>query len=398
MRSVLAAIFCAFFIAPSFAAEYSPAQFTPATIRAIQANEVVVLKDGTYNITDARRNALEDLPNGVTIKAKNRHKAVLRETGSSTRVIEFTNKDGIDIDGIHFQNIALWFKSCDDIDVRWNKFDSFEDKTYDIRNAIIDVQNSEDTNIYRNNILWKDNTENNATYRGSQNKFLGNVVGIQIKNGQGGKHSISNNTVKGYLRTAIRYWSNYNTKQKFGIIKNNTCERYVAAPDSTSTKKFEDHGLYVLFGSNLRIFNNTVKGWSASSSGGSLKIKWYNVAEITANQFHNSGILFRNKLDNLYVFDNNMINTGPWAAQFYHTSSSETITGLYFAENNLGGSSLLMSWTSLITSGQLNSDVEKISGSIAGAVVDNSNGTLNVPFGTRYATSFKNNGMTVNKF
>lgn len=380
------------------AKKYNPSTFSTNAINNIAPNELVELENGVYNIWHSKRNALQNIPNGVTIKAINRHGVIFNESGANTRVIYFQNKSNITIENIHFKNIALWYKNCTNVEVNWNKFDTFENKTYDIRNAIIDAQNCNGVKIFRNDILWKDNTVNNTTYTGSFNKFLGNAVGIQSKNGTGGKHEISYNTIRGFLRTGIRYWSIYSNSGNFGLIKKNNCERYAAAPDSTSTLKYEDHGMYVLFGSYLRIWDNDVEGWSSGSSGGSLKIKWFDVAEITNNSFRTSGILFRNKLDNIYVVGNDFFDASSTASQFYHTSSSETIKNLHYVNNDLHGGILNMSQQAIVTSGNLNGTVQKISGTVTAKISGNENGTLNIPSGTTEGTAANNPNCTVNAY
>lgn len=102
----------------------------------------------------------------------------------------------------------------------------------------------------------------------------------------------------GHFKTAINL-NNSSTSGGFvsnTLITGNWVYRNIAMTSGT----LEDHGFYMLGFNGLTVTNNTISGWTPSSTGGAMKIRQGINAKVDGNTLIRSGIL-------LYVYDNNPV-------------------------------------------------------------------------------------------
>ncbi|WOO43399.1 hypothetical protein [Rubellicoccus peritrichatus] len=253
----------------------------------VNNGDTVVLANGTYtlnstDITNITRRS------GVTYSG-NKYNTIFQSTSGSMKEVKFDGKQDLTLKGIHWKDIYLYLRNCKDHVVDWSQFN----------NAKAPSGNNDLLQIYLSSggeTKWVNANQNYNVFTLKGIKYNAHADAM-----------VRNNNVKGKLRGAYDI-SNANSMTS----QDNYGERSAGGTSAFAT---EDHATYHHDVWNLIHRRNTMKGWSDSSSGGSIKIKNVNKVQVYDNTYYTSGLLGRvepatvSEFQDVYI-RNNTINDG----------------------------------------------------------------------------------------
>ncbi|MEN1679614.1 MAG: malectin domain-containing carbohydrate-binding protein [Planctomycetota bacterium] len=298
---------------------FNPTTFTAVGIGQIRRGDVVELQPGIYRLSDADLHALLDNTNNERVDI------TLRGVPGQT-ILDFTHQSetehirfdrwvngysghytGVTLDGLTFLNAAVGFNRGNGGVVRNSVFDGYEGKVFPSGDRALHYWSSDNVVIENNYFHWN-NTSKNIT---------------ALAYGQGSGGYVGGNRIEGLLRSGIKFW-----KQTNGVVELNDLARWTQTPGA-GDGVFEDHGIYNHDSSGTVIRGNTVRGWSDTSAGGSLKIKNVDHIEVTANEFYTSGILGRvesmvepHLFEHIWIHGNNIYDAASTAISIWTPGQS----------------------------------------------------------------------------
>ena len=278
-----------------------------AVIASASAGDTVFVQPGTYTIT-----AKIVMKAGVTLKRLTSSKPVFDAQGMGSELFEMaygTEINNCSFIGIAFYNIRIRVTDASNVKFWYCFFDYGKrkpgtDKTY-LSDAYLQFTNTDASTV-----------DSCSFNRRSGNSGRGiyslNTTNLKIINNR-----IGNNGSLGYFVTAINGSTNTASNTQ---IQANTIRRHPTWVNDAET----DHGIYMHSFDGVLIKYNTISGWPPSASGGSIKIRNAQNAEIFGNHLTTSGILLycyestaHPWLKNVLV-SNNDINIATNANDIYH--------------------------------------------------------------------------------
>lgn len=316
-----------------YAITLSPSTFTVSNLLNIDDGTVVYLDSGTYVIDEALIKAWEDGVRGTfNVTFTNANGTAIIDANSFAEQVEasFENCDNLTIENITLKNIKLGFWKCtnstfNNITSKEQKFilpSGADAKEYGKMQSLLSIGHGDNCTIK--------NCDLEMTFSGFSCKV--------IKSYRGTNHKFLNNTIRGNLQSAYEIWSNESelTNDIAGysgaLVKGDYIERTVTGGN-------EDHGIYFHDVSDAMIDSVTIIGWSATASGGAVKIKNSNNVEVKNCIFYTSGILLRTGFEgwqhcsNIYIHDNEI--HGEMAISTYMTPDAgyDNPEALVFEDN-----------------------------------------------------------------
>lgn len=253
----------------------------------VNNGDTVILANGTYtlnstDITNLTRRS------GVNYSG-NKYNTIFQSSSGSMKEVKFDGKQDLTLKGIYWKDIYLYLRNCKDHVVDWSQ----------LNNAKAPSGNNDLLQVYLSSggeTKWTNANQNYNTFTLKGIKYNAHASAM-----------VRNNNVKGKLRGAYDV-SNANSL----TFQDNYGERSAGGASSFST---EDHATYHHDIWNLIHRRNTMKGWSDSSSGGSVKLKNVNKVQAYENIYYTSGILGRVESASVAEFQdvwihNNVINDG----------------------------------------------------------------------------------------
>ena len=274
--------------------------FSASKLQSIPANSTVLFEPGVYSMTAEICSAWAKKRNNVIYNRKGDEGEVIIDASALDAVLslKFEYSNSIIIKNMRFKNMKLAYNRCND--------GVFENLTIEDNTSGCDM-----IGLYRCN---------NTTVKNCKLFFNDELLygrGICIWNGDHNK--IIDNIIRGHnLRGAIKAWSSQNGDDRSLnlLIKGGEFSRGTSDPNIP-----EDHGIYVHDASKVVIDGVSIKGFSHSSSGGSIKLKNDDDIEVKNCVFRTSGMLLRIeekvkgfRLENLWIHDNLFIDgtIGSW--------------------------------------------------------------------------------------
>lgn len=311
--------------------------------------DTVHIEQGTY-VIDGKINMVP----GVTLNGLTSTKPIFDATSQSDRLFEIVYKT-TQVNHCTFRNIAFY-----NIKMKFDPTTHYAIENITFDNCLFDYGKrppGTDEKSYQNDgyivyLYLKDSTIKNCTFlrregndgRGVYNKYTENTL-IEHNNWGG-----SDPSVTGFFVTAL------NERGTHSIIRNNTMVKH----PTWAPLAHQDHGIYALDFNGVTITENTISGWPANGSGGSIKARNGQNLTITNNIMETSGVLLytyatdkiQQHLKNVLIKDNqiniwhNDGTSGIYLGIGYYTNAtyqneyairveSNTITnGLCVAKNN----------------------------------------------------------------
>jgi hypothetical protein len=278
-----------------------------AVIAGASSGETVLVQPGTYSITGKIV-----MKAGVSL-AKQTSTNPIFDASASAVILTMSYTTDISnclISGITFWNVRFSMIGAAGTSFKYCIFDYGKramntNKTNNLKDAYLEFRDA-DLSLVSNCVfchraadpgrgVWLKNTTNS--------KIINNTFG--------------NGGTTGYFVTAIN-----DNSQSNSLIDGNTLSRN---PGLSLVDSLTDHGMYAHSFNGLTISNNTVSGWPANASGGSIKARNGQNLNISGNTLNDSGILLYEYSNNpsfpylkYVVVANNTINIAGAAADMYH--------------------------------------------------------------------------------
>jgi hypothetical protein len=278
-----------------------------AVIAGASSGQTVYVQPGTYTITGKIV-----MKSGVSLIKQTTTSPIFDASGLSTLLIMgyTTDMSNCIISGITFWNIRFSVVSSASTTFKYCIFDYGKrtvntNKTNNLKDAYLEFK---DTNLSQvSNCVFS----HRATDAG-RGVWVKNTTNAKIIN-----NTFGNGGTTGYFVTAIN-----DNSQSNSLIDGNVIQRN---PVLNTVDSLTDHGIYAHSFNGLTLSNNTISGWPATASGGSIKARNGQNLNISNNTLNDSGILLYEYvsgtafpyLKNVTV-TNNTINVASAANDMYH--------------------------------------------------------------------------------
>lgn len=278
-----------------------------AVIAGANSGQTVYVQPGTYTITGKIV-----MKAGVSLVKQTTTSPIFDASGLGTLLIMnyTTDLNNCTISGITFWNIRFSVVSSASTTFKYCIFDYGKravntNKTNNLKDAYLEFK---DTNLSQvSNCVFAHRASD-----AGRGVWLKNTTNSKIIN-----NTFGNGGTTGYFVTAIN-----DNSQGNSLIDGNVIQRNVAL---NAVDSLTDHGLYAHSFNGLTISNNTVSGWPATASGGSIKARNGQNLNISTNTLNDSGVLLYEYisgtafpyLKNVLV-TSNTINMASAASDMYH--------------------------------------------------------------------------------
>ncbi|SMD07182.1 right-handed parallel beta-helix repeat-containing protein [Pedobacter africanus] len=278
-----------------------------AVIAGATAGDTVYVQPGTYSITGKII-----MKAGVSLIKQTGTNPIFDASSSANLLIMnyTTDMSNCIVSGITFWNIRFSIVSAGSTVFKYCIFDYGKrtpntNKTNNLKDAYLEFK---DTNLSQ---------VNNCVF---SHRIADPGRGVWIKNTTNSKilnNAFGNGGTTGYFVTAIN-----DNSQSNSLIDGNVVKRNIVL---NSVDSLTDHGMYAHSFNGLTITNNTISGWPANASGGSIKARNGQNLNISGNILNDSGILLYEYLSgtafpylNNVVVSANEINIASPASDMYH--------------------------------------------------------------------------------
>lgn len=250
-----------------------------ATIDSAVAGDCVIIQEGTNQITQALT-----FRDDITIRGdwwSNGETVLDASNLSSALDMTQTNLKNCNIHRLTFNNVQLTLAG-----------NSSHSGNVGNRITHCTFQNVKSTNHIIKITYGADNIISNCDIQRDQKAFPGKGVAFYKAHGA----QLLDSSITGYLVTALNILG-FNEADANDL--NHRCKDIVVDGNYMSRRytSVEDHGIYAASYYNLQIRNNTIKFWTPTATGGSIKARNGDGLIIEDNTFHKSGV-------HLYVYDN----------------------------------------------------------------------------------------------
>lgn len=278
-----------------------------AVIASASAGQTVYASAGTYKITGKIV-----MKAGVSIVKLTSVNPIFNATSlSNILTLSYGNEcDNTLFQGITFWNIRIVYTNTKKPAIRYCIFDYAKraagtNKTNNLKDDYVEFLSTDSSLIQNCVFIHRASDPGRGVWtKGSTNaQILNNTFG--------------NGGTTGYFVCAINDNSKSNT-----LIDNNILNRN---PALNSIDSLTDHGMYAHSFNGLTITNNTVSGWPANGSGGSIKARNGANLTIASNTLNDAGILLyeyvsdtANPFLNYAVVKDNTINIASPVNDIYH--------------------------------------------------------------------------------
>jgi hypothetical protein len=256
---------------------FTPSNFSSG-VSSVRKGDTVSFAAGNYKISSAAKNSLQNAKSLTGVQGK----TTLDFSGeSSVQFLKLSGASGGQISGLKFLNAGVEVTGSAGFTIKDSSFDGYRGKrSSGNTRGLVRITNSNNASIRNIHLNWTNTSENlrAISVRKSNNiTFTGNTIQGRLEQGAGF------NGVNG------------------ATISGNTFTRTSGTPGAGKGHHIalgEDHGIYILNVNDIKVQNNTVKGWSRTASGHSLKVKDGSNHVISNNNF-DSGIIVRRNNNNL---------------------------------------------------------------------------------------------------
>lgn len=278
-----------------------------AVIAGAAAGDTVYVQPGTYTITGKII-----MKAGVSLIKQTSTNPVFDASSLATLLTMnyTTDVSNCIVSGITFWNIRFSIVSAGSTTFKYCIFDygkraANTNKTNNLKDAYLEFK---DTNLSQvNNCVFSHRAADPG-----RGVWVKNTTNSKILN-----NTFGNGGTTGYFVTAINDNSQSNSLIDGNVVKRNTALNTI---DSLT-----DHGMYAHSFNGLTITNNTISGWPANASGGSIKARNGQNLNISGNTLNDSGVLLYEYLSgtafpylNNVVVSTNEINITSPANDMYH--------------------------------------------------------------------------------
>lgn len=278
-----------------------------AVIAGASSGDIVYVQAGTYTITGKIV-----MKAGVSLMKQTTTNPIFDASGLSALLIMnyTTDMSNCIFSGITFWNIRFSVVSSASTTFKYCIFDYGKraintNKTNNLKDAYLEFK---DTNLSQvSNCVFSHRAADPG-----RGVWVKNTTNAKIIN-----NTFGNGGTTGYFVTAINDNSQSNSLIDGNVVQRNTVLNTV---DSLT-----DHGMYAHSFNGLTISNNTVSGWPANASGGSIKARNGQNLSISANILNGSGILLYEYVSGTafpylknVIVANNTINMASAANDMYH--------------------------------------------------------------------------------
>lgn len=278
-----------------------------AVIASASAGETVYADAGTYTITGKIV-----MKAGVSLAKLTTTNPIFSAASlSSILTLSYgTELSNCTISGITFWNIRMVITSAANTAIKYCIFDygkraANTNKTNNLKDDYVELL-STDSSLVSNCVFCHRATD---AGRGVWTKSTTNARILNNTFGNGG--------TTGYFVCAIN-----DNSQSNSLISGNTLNRNTAL---NTVDSLTDHGMYCHSFTGLNITNNTVSGWPANASGGSIKARNGSNLTISNNTLNDAGIMLYEYVSNTafsylnnVVVSSNTINIASAASDIYH--------------------------------------------------------------------------------
>jgi hypothetical protein len=278
-----------------------------AVIASANAGETVYADAGTYTITGKIV-----MKAGVNLAKLTTTNPVFSAASlSSILTLSYgAELNNCTISGITFWNIRMVITSAENVALKYCIFDygkraANTNKTNNLKDDYVELL-STDSSLVTNCVFCHRATD---AGRGVWTKGTTNARILNNTFGNGG--------TTGYFVCAIN-----DNSQSNSLISGNTLNRNTAL---NAIDSLTDHGMYCHSFTGLTITGNTVSGWPANASGGSIKARNGSNLTISNNTLNDAGIMLYEYVSNTaypylnnVVVNSNTINIATPASDIYH--------------------------------------------------------------------------------
>lgn len=278
-----------------------------AIIAGASSGQTVYVQPGTYAITGKII-----MKTGVSLVKQTTTNPIFDASGLSALLVMnyTTDMSNCVISGITFWNVRFSVVSSASTTFKYCIFDYGKravntNKTNNLKDAYLEFK---DTNLSQvSNCVFSHRAAD-----AGRGVWVKNTTNAKIIN-----NTFGNGGTTGYFVTAIN-----DNSQSNSLIDGNVMQRNVAL---NAIDSLTDHGIYAHSFNGLTISNNTVSGWPATASGGSIKARNGQNLNISNNTLNDSGILLYEYISGTafpylknVIVSNNTINMASAANDMYH--------------------------------------------------------------------------------